>query len=78
MYKNPISEKEIIEFLQKNIEPLKNGDYGAGYRASMYLTDGTFLPCVMFQNSSRIINLAKKRFKDEIKGRGILGRDGYN
>jgi len=74
-------EKEIISFLKKNIEPLKDETYGDGYRVSVYLTDGTFLPCVIFRNSKKTIELAKKRFKEEIKGRGILRNmagGGYN
>ena len=33
---------KIIKFLKENIEPLEDNAYGLGYRASVYLTDGTF------------------------------------
>jgi len=76
-----IKENEIIDFLKRNVEPLKEENFGDGYRASVYLTDGTFLPCVIFRNSKKIIELAKRRFKEEIKGRGKMRNfpeGGYN
>ena len=63
---------EIVRFLRNNIEPLSDSIYGAGYRASVYLTDGTFLPCVIFRNPKATVNLAIKRFKDEQSGKGIF------
>lgn len=66
--------ENIIKFLKENIEPLEDKVYGLGYRASVYLTDGTFLPCVIFRNPKEIVNLAIKRFKDEKTGNGIFNR----
>jgi hypothetical protein len=66
--------EEIIEFLKNNIEPLEDKTFGLGYRASVYLTDGTFLPCVIFRNPKTVVNLAIKRFKEEQKGKGIFNR----
>jgi hypothetical protein len=66
--------EEIIEFLKNNIEPLEDNNYGLGYRSSVYLTDGTFLPCVIFRNPEIVVNLAIKRFKEEQKGKGIFNR----
>jgi hypothetical protein len=66
--------EEIIEFLKNNIEPLEDNTFGLGYRASVYLTDGTFLPCVIFRNPKTVVNLAIKRFKEEQKGKGIFNR----
>ena len=34
----------IIKFLKENTEPLPSQSYGTGYRASVYLIDGTYLP----------------------------------
>ena len=62
--------ENIIKFLKNNIEPIENNIYGLGYRASAYLTDGTFLPCVIFRNPDNYVNLALKRFKEEQKGKG--------
>ena len=64
---------KIIKFLKKNIEPLEDNTYGLGYRASVYLTDGTFLPCVIFRNPKEVVNLAMKRFKEEQSGKGVFG-----
>ena len=68
-------EKEIIEFLRDNIEPLpdKYDKNGVAYRASVYLTDGTYLPCVRFSHSKPIIELAMRRFQDEQKKDGVGG-----
>ncbi len=66
--------EEIIKFLKENIEPLEDNAYGLGYRASVYLTDGTFLPCVIFRNPKTIVNLAIRRFKEEQKGNGIFSK----
>jgi len=61
----------IIKFLKNNIEPIEDSFYGYGYRASAYLVDGTFLPCVIFRNPTKIIELAIKRFNDEQSGKSI-------
>ena len=76
-----MNEEEIIKFLRKNVEPLKEKFFGEGYRASVYLADGTFLPCVIFRNSKEIIELAKRRFDEERKGHGpmrLFPGGGYN
>lgn len=69
-----MNETEIINFLKRNIEPLENQAYGQGYRASVYLKDGTFLPCVIFRNSKTIVDLAIKRFKEEKSAESIFSR----
>ncbi|WP_243345989.1 hypothetical protein [Parabacteroides sp. FAFU027] len=65
---------DIIKFLKDNIEPLQDSVYGLGYRASVYLTDGTFLPCVIFRNPKTIVDLAIGRFKEEQPEKGIFKR----
>ena len=64
--------EEIIMFLKNNIEPLEDNAFGTGYRASVYLVDGTFLPCIIFRNSKKIVDLAIKRFRDEPSGRSVF------
>jgi hypothetical protein len=65
---------EDYKFLKDNIEPLEDSVYGLGYRVSAYLTDGTYLPCVVFRNPSKIVDLAIMRFKDEQTGKGFFSR----
>lgn len=67
-----MNENHILTYLKNNIEPLENGSFGKGYRASVHLVDGLFLPCVIFRNPTEIVELAIKRFKEEQSGRGIL------
>jgi hypothetical protein len=63
--------EEIIKFLKGNVEIFSH-HYGPGYRTSAYLTDGTFLPCVMFCNPENKVRLAIKRFADEKVGNSIF------
>jgi hypothetical protein len=67
-------EKDIATFLHENIHPLDNNIFGPGYRASAYLKDGTFLPCVLFRRSKPIIDLAIKRFEEEKSGKSIFSK----
>ena len=69
------STQEIIKFLKDNVEPLADNGYGLGYRASVYLKDNTYLPCVIFRNPKKVIDLAIRRFDEEKKGKGIFSRD---
>jgi hypothetical protein len=60
-------ESQIVSFLKENVTPMKTSYYGTFYRASAYLTDGTYLPCVMFGNPNPIIDLATRRFAETAK-----------
>jgi hypothetical protein len=66
--------EDIIKFLKSNIQPLSNENYGDGYRASVVLTDGLHLPCVVFRNSSTIVSLAIKRFEQEKSGKSLFSK----
>lgn len=70
----PLDENAIISYLKENVTPLNDDRFGPGYRASVYLTDGTFLPCVLFRNSEPIVELAVRRFKEEQSGRSIFAK----
>jgi hypothetical protein len=61
-----MSSLELVSYLAAEIEPLKNNIYGDRYRAAVYLIDGTYLPCVVFQSRKRQVDLALKRF-DQLK-----------
>lgn len=68
-----ITPADIVKFLKTNIEPIENYIYdGKAYRAAAHLTDGTYLPCVIFRNNSNIVKLAIKRLKEEKKSYGIF------
>ena len=45
-----------------------------GYRAAVYLTDNTYLPCVIFRNPKAVVELAIRRFDEERKGKGIFSK----
>ncbi len=57
---------EIAAFLKSNIEPLKDRFHGDRYRASVFLKDGTYLPCVVFESKKLRVELALRRF-DELR-----------
>ncbi|WP_155960820.1 hypothetical protein [Flavobacterium daejeonense] len=67
-----MTEIEIIKFLKGNIEPIQDNIYGLGFCASVTLKDGTFLPCVIFRNPQKLIELAIRRFKEEQSGKSIF------
>jgi len=69
-----LSSKDIVKYLKNNIEPIEDNSYGQGYRASVYLRDGTYLPCVVFRSSSKIVKLAIRRFKEEKKAKGFFNK----
>jgi len=70
----PLPIEHIIKFLKTNIEPLTDTIYGDGFRASVTLTDGLKLPCVLFRNSSKLVDLAVRRFKEEQSGKSIFSK----
>lgn len=70
----PLPTEDIIKFLKTNIEPLTDNIYGDGFRASVTLTDGLQLPCVLFRNSTKLVDLAVRRFKEEQSGKSIFSK----
>ncbi len=59
-----MKKDEIMDFLSENIEPIEDGFYGKCYRAAVTLEGGIFLPCVVFSEAEKLIELAEKRLKD--------------
>jgi hypothetical protein len=66
---------EWVKKIIAEVEPLHDDIYGPRYRCSFTLKDRTFLPCAVVQSRKRLIDLAKRRIKEEIGGRGRLGGD---
>ncbi|MBX3293692.1 MAG: hypothetical protein KF881_12470 [Acidobacteria bacterium] len=62
-----------INAITRTVEPINDSIYGPRYRCSLTLKDGTFLPCAVIQSRQRLVDLAKRRFKEELSGRGHLG-----
>jgi hypothetical protein len=58
-----INPSVLKGFLQDKIEPLEDSVFGKRYRAAAHLTDGTHLPCVVFQSQRNQVELALRRFK---------------
>jgi hypothetical protein len=70
-------EAKIAKFLIANVEPWDESSFGRYYRAAAYLRDETYLPCVLFGNPTKIIDLAIRRFpetaNDEYQHRLVAG-----
>ena len=58
------------------VEPLEDSIYGSKYRCALTLKDGTELPCAILQSKSKIVDLAKRRIREEQNRKGGLG--GYD
>src|ERR1043165_1131494 len=63
---------DFINEIKNTIEPLKDNIYGPLYRCSLTLTDGTFLPCAVLQSRERLVELAKRRIKEDMGRKGTL------
>ena len=62
-----------VQQIVSSVEPIDDAIYGPRYRCSLTLRDGTFLPCAVLQSKERLVELAKRRIREEMKGRGHLG-----
>lgn len=65
-------DKRFQEIVSK-IEPIPDPIYGPRYRCSLTLKDGTEIPCAVLQSKAKLIELAKRRIKEEMSGRGKIG-----
>jgi hypothetical protein len=64
-----------VKNITSAVEPTYDSIYGPIYRCSLTLKDGAFLPCAVIQSKQRLVDLAKRRIKEEMRGRGRLGGD---
>jgi hypothetical protein len=70
-------DKRFQEIVSK-VEPIPDSIYGPRYRCSLSLKDGTEIPCAVLQSKAKLIELAKRRIKEEMSGHGkIAGPDPY-
>jgi hypothetical protein len=61
--------EEIVE----TVEPIPDSIYGPRYRCALTLKDSTLIPCAILQSKTKLIDLAKRRIKEEMSGKGIIG-----
>jgi hypothetical protein len=64
-----------VKQITSSVDPIDDSIYGPRYRCSLTLKDGTFLPCAVLQSKDRLVDLAKRRIKEEMQGHGRLGGD---
>ena len=62
-----------VKNIAGTVEPIQDSIYGSRYRCSLTLKDGTYLPCAVIQSKQRLVDLAKRRIKEELEGKGHLG-----
>ena len=63
---------ELFRPIISNVEPLLDSIYGPRYRCALTLKDGTFLPCAVLQSKDKLIELAKRRIREEESGDGMF------
>jgi hypothetical protein len=64
---------EWVKRITTEVEPILDAIYGPRYRCSLTLKDGTLLPCAVLQSRERLVELAKRRIREEVDARGHLG-----
>jgi hypothetical protein len=64
---------EWVKNITSAVEPIYDSTYGPRYRCSLTLKDGTFLPSAVIQSRQRLVDLAKRRIKEEMQGQGRIG-----
>jgi hypothetical protein len=64
-----------VNNIKSKVEPIEDPFYGSLYRCSLTLKDGTFLPCAVIQPRQRLVDLAKRRIKEEMEGKARIGGD---
>ncbi|WP_140979817.1 hypothetical protein [Bradyrhizobium guangdongense] len=64
---------DFVKQILSTVEPIEDPTFGPRFRCSLTLKDGTFLPCAVIQSKARLIELAKRRIREEMTGRGIIG-----
>ena len=62
-----------FEEIVATVEPIPDSIYGPRYRCALTLKDGTLLPCAILQSKTKLIELAKRRIKEEMSGKGKIG-----
>jgi hypothetical protein len=67
--------QDWVKNITGKVEPIEDSFYGPRYRCSLTLKDGTGLPCAVIQPKRRLVELAKRRIRDEIDGKGRIGGD---
>jgi hypothetical protein len=72
-----MNTEEIVEFLRSEIEPVSDTFSRQAYRASAYLKDGVYLPCVKFRDVSEIVDLAIRRLDETRKNKSLHKSIGY-
>jgi hypothetical protein len=64
-----VKDSEIASFVKAEVEPLPDTIYGPRYRVSAFLSDETYLPCVVVQCKRKQVDLADRRFEQLKKHR---------
>jgi hypothetical protein len=65
--------QDWIKNIISKVEPIEDPFYGSMYRCSLTLRDGTYLPCAVIQAKRKLVDLAKRRIKEEMAGKGHIG-----
>lgn len=64
---------KCFQDIVSSIEPIPDSIYGPRYRCALTLKDGTHMPCAVLQSKTKLVELAKRRIKEEMSGNGRIG-----
>ena len=67
--------QDWVKNITGKVEPIEDSFFGPRYRCSLTLKDGTFLPCGVIQSRRSLVELAKRRIREEMDGKGRIGGD---
>ena len=67
----------MFEFnsIRNSLQTTEDSIYGLQYRGAARLKDGSSLPCLTLQSKSMLVELAKRRIKEELRRKGHVGGD---
>jgi len=58
---------DMVQFARTRLQPISDGTESPAYRCSAFLTDGTYLPCVLLASADAYAQLALRRFDETRK-----------
>jgi len=56
-----MEQKDILNWVKRNVKPISDGLSGNRYRCAAFLNDGLYLPCIVISSSKVHVDLALRR-----------------
>jgi len=65
-------QTKVLEYIENRVDRFPDPTFGEGARCSVYLKDGTYLPCVLLRDWQKAVSLFMARLDQEGSGRAVL------